>query len=140
MCSSDLLDDAFMSKFHAQIEIIVNEDQSGIDYYLSDMQSTNHTYINQALIEHTCLSHNDIVVIGKSKFVFLSAGVREYLSLEKLRRHSVDLSAKESDESLSIALEEITEEIKSPDADELVNPVYASESGQYKFSRRLNSY
>lgn len=134
------LDDAFASKSHAQIEVVVNDEQSGVDYYLRDMKSTNHTYLNQTPVEHTRLSHNDTVVIGKSKFVFISEGVRDYISLEELQNYSVELVAKESDESLSIAVEEITEEFKRPESEELVNTVYVSEADRHKFSRRLNLY
>ncbi len=128
------LDDAYASKLHAQIEIMANDDRSGVDYYIRDMQSTNHTYLNQIPVEYIRLSHNDTVVIGKSKFVFFSEGVREYLSLENVQNYSADLSAKESDESLAIALEEITKEIKSV----LANSAHDPESSLYKFSRRLN--
>jgi len=132
------LDDAFASKLHAQVELVINEDQSGIDFYLRDMRSTNHTYLNQTPVAHTRLSHNDTLVIGKSKFVFLCDGVRDYVTLEELQNYSVDLVEKESDESLSIAVEEITEEFKRPETGELVTAVFNSDFGRHKFSRRLN--
>lgn len=139
--SNDIsLDDAFASKSHARIEVVINEAQSGIDYYIRDLASTNHTYLNQAVVEYTLLSHNDTVVIGKSKFIFLCEGVPEYVSPEELQNYSVELATKESDESLTIAVEEITEEFKRPEEDELVSPVHNPESARHKFSRRLNLY
>lgn len=134
------VDDAFASKVHAQIEIVVNDDEGGLDYYVRDLHSTNHTYLNQAPIEHTRLSHNDTLVIGKSKFVFLCEGVREYVSRELLDSYSSELASKQSEESLSTAVEEITEQFKKPADSDLVTTVYSSESGRYKFSRRLNFY
>ena len=135
------VDDGYASKQHAQIELIINDEESSVDYYLRDLQSTNHTYLNQIPIEHIRLSHNDTVVIGKSKFVFLCDGVREYVPVENLKNQSVDLIAQESDESLTIAIEEITKEIKRFETEEeLGSPVYPSESGRHKFSRRLNIY
>lgn len=134
------LDDAFASKSHAQIEIVCNENGTGLDYYVRDLQSTNHTYLNQTPVEHIKLSHNDTLVIGKSKFVFLAEGVREYVSLEKLATYSADAALKLSEESLSTAVEEITEEFRKPADDELLTTMYSSESGRHKFSRRLNFY
>lgn len=134
------LDDGFASKSHAQIEIICGKDGAALEYYIRDLKSTNHTYLNQIPVEHTKLSHNDTLVIGKSKFVFLSQGVREYVSLEELENYSVEIAAKQSEESLTIAVEEITKEFKKPQDEDLVTTVYSTESGRYKFSRRLNFY
>jgi len=132
------LDDGFASKLHAQIEIVRNEDDSTLDYYIRDLQSTNHTYLNQSPVEHSRLSHNDTLVIGKSKFVFLCEGVREYVSLDELDSYSVAIASKQTEESLSTAVEEITKEFRKPGDDDLNTTVYASDSGRYKFSRRLN--
>lgn len=132
------LDDGFASKSHAQIEIVCSEDGTALEYYIRDLQSTNHTYLNQLPVEHTKLSHKDILTIGKSKFVFLSDGVREYVSLQELNTYSVDVAVKQSEASLSTAVEEITKEFKKPGDDDLADTVYSPESGRYKFSRRLN--
>ena len=135
------VDDAYASKSHAQIEVILNEDKSGIEYYLRDLRSTNHTYLNQAPVEHVKLSHNDTVMIGKSKFVFLSEGVRDYVTLEDVGSYSADVAAQESEASLSSAVEEITREFKRvEDEEDLDATVLSSKSGSYKFSRRLNIY
>lgn len=139
--SNDIsLDDAFASKSHARIEVVINDAQSSVDYYIRDMASTNHTYLNQAIVEHTLLSHNDTVVIGKSKFIFLCEGVREYVTPDDLEDYSVELAAKELDESLTIAVEEITKEFKLPEKEQLVPTVQTSKSDLHKFSRRLNLY
>lgn len=132
------LDDAFASKAHAQIELAINDDQSAIDYYVHDMQSTNHTYLNQTPVEHTLLSHNDILVIGKSKFVFICEDIKDYVPLDELQNYSPGQVAEDLDESLSLAIEEITEEFKRPDADGLVTTIYAARVDRHKFSRRLN--
>lgn len=139
--SNDIsLDDAFASKSHAQVEIVINEDQTGIEYYIRDLQSTNHTYLNQKPVDHVKLSHNDTLMIGKSKFVFLCEGVREYVSIEQLSTYSVAVAEAESEKSLSSAVDEITEEFRRPEGDDFSTKVYTSESGRHKFSRRLNFY
>jgi len=134
------IDDGFASKSHAQIELVANEAHSGINYYIRDMHSTNHTYLNQAPIDHSRLSHNDTLVIGKSKFVFLCEGVQDYVLPDDLEDYSLNLAAQESEESLTIAVEEITEEFKRPKTEELVTTVFNANSDRQKFSRRLNLY
>lgn len=134
------VDDAFASKVHAQIEIVLSEDQSHVDYFIRDLDSTNHTYLNQSPIEHQQLSHNDTVMIGKSKFVFVCEGVRDFVSPERLLDSSEGDLAKEMDDSLTIAVDEITEEFRRPEPVELVKNVYDSVTGRHKFSRRLNLY
>ena len=95
------LDDGFASKSHAQIEIICSQDGTDLEYYVRDLKSTNHTYLNQMPVEHSRLSHNDTLVIGKSKFVFLCQGVREYVSLDELNSYSAAEAEKYSEESLT---------------------------------------
>jgi pSer/pThr/pTyr-binding forkhead associated (FHA) protein len=135
------IDDAYASKSHAQIEIVLNQDQSQLEYYLRDLGSTNHTFHNQAPIEHTRLNHNDIVMIGKSKFVFLVQGTQEYVSVDDVANFSSAEAAKDVEDSLSNAVEEITREFKPlQDEEDLDTTVFASKSGRHKFSRRLNIY
>lgn len=134
------IDDAFASKCHAQIEVVLDEEQKTIAYYVRDLQSTNHTYLNQSPIDHHQLTHNDTLMIGKSKFVFISEGVREYIPLERLLNSTADAIATESDESLTLAVDEITEEFKRPEPEDLVTEVHDMASSPHKFSRRLNLY
>lgn len=132
------IDDAFASKAHAQIEIIINEDRTGLEYYLRDLQSTNHTYLNRSTVSHTKLAHNDTLMIGKSKFVFLCEGVREYVTLDDLAKYSAERLAQQSEASLSSAVDEITREVRKPDTSRPLTPRYNSVAGRYKFSRRLH--
>ena len=68
------LDDVLVSKLHAVIEIVFNENTQGdYDYILQDMNSTNHTYVNDQQINLHRLQHGDVIRIGTSNFKFDNA-------------------------------------------------------------------
>ena len=50
--SDIFIDDILTSQNHAKIEIVENtEEPAGPDYFIEDLGSTNHTYINGAPID-----------------------------------------------------------------------------------------
>ncbi len=61
---------AFVSKRHAIIEATENIMGDGFDFYLEDLGSTNHTYVNDALVQRVKLRSGDIIRIGKTNFKF----------------------------------------------------------------------
>jgi pSer/pThr/pTyr-binding forkhead associated (FHA) protein len=70
--SDIFIDDMLASQNHAKIEVIENTEASGgSDYFIEDLNSTNHTYINGAPIDRKQLAHNDVIRIGKHTFKFL---------------------------------------------------------------------
>lgn len=69
--SNDItLDDELASKNHAVIEVINSE--KGIEYLIQDLNSTNHTFVNDSPIELHKLKDGDSIRIGKSDFRFIS--------------------------------------------------------------------
>jgi len=65
------LNDSLVSKQHAAIEITVNEILNGAyEYILQDLDSTNHTYVNDQLINLHRLSEGDRIRIGTNNFTF----------------------------------------------------------------------
>lgn len=66
------IDDEFVSKRHAVIQLIEDELTSRVDYILIDNDSTNHTYVNNAPITAHRLDEEDKIVIGGNEFRFLS--------------------------------------------------------------------
>lgn len=69
--SNDIsLDDELASKEHAVLEIINSED--GIRYLLQDLNSTNHTFVNDLPVEIYKLKDGDLIRIGMSDFRFIS--------------------------------------------------------------------
>ncbi|MEJ2449567.1 MAG: FHA domain-containing protein [Gammaproteobacteria bacterium] len=63
---------AFVSKHHAIIEIV--EEEEGLAFYLQDLASTNHTYVNDRAIVRTRLHDGDMIRIGKNSFKFDASG------------------------------------------------------------------
>lgn len=61
---------AFVSKCHAQIEVVLNLLGDGYDYYLQDLDSTNLTYVNDHPVNRVKLEDGDIIRIGKTTFKF----------------------------------------------------------------------
>jgi pSer/pThr/pTyr-binding forkhead associated (FHA) protein len=57
-----------VSGFHARI------DAAGSDYILTDLQSTNGTFVNDKRVVSQKLSHGDNVIIGKHAILFIGTG------------------------------------------------------------------
>jgi len=70
--SNDIcLKDSLVSKHHAVIEISVIQEQDGVyEYILQDLDSTNHTFVNDQLINLHRLSEGDRIRIGTNNFTF----------------------------------------------------------------------
>ena len=62
------LADRYASKAHAMVELRVGE--QGPCFFVRDMQSTNHTYVNNESVTEKALHAGDILQIGKSQFKF----------------------------------------------------------------------
>ena len=60
------IDNLAVSSFHARI------DKTGPDFILTDLQSTNGTFIKDKKIVSHKLKHGDNIVIGKHVLLFLS--------------------------------------------------------------------
>lgn len=66
------IDETTVSNRHA--EIIASEDPllpDHISYLIKDLDSTNHTYVNQREVKEHRLNHNDIIKIGWTTFKFI---------------------------------------------------------------------
>jgi pSer/pThr/pTyr-binding forkhead associated (FHA) protein len=76
------IDNLAVSGYHARI------DQAGSDFILTDLQSTNGTFVNDKRIVSHKLSHGDRIVIGKHVLVFVSREKGQ----EKAEEKKVDLN------------------------------------------------
>lgn len=92
------VDDKYVSKQHAVIEARKSGSDAHSHYYfLCDLDSTNHTYVNDMPIKQVLLKDRDIIRIGEEEFVFecnaeegrLSSEMKAFAAqeevLEKLR-------------------------------------------------------
>ena len=66
------LDDSMVSGRHAKIEMQENPDNKGLfNYFIQDLDSTNHTVVNGEMISRKKLEHNDKIRIGRHLFKFI---------------------------------------------------------------------
>ena len=64
------LDDGLASKHHAVLEVICTEEE--ITFVLQDLNSTNHTFVNDEPIALHKMKDADLIRIGMSNFRFIS--------------------------------------------------------------------
>ena len=66
------IDDHLVSKEHAILEVVMSAtDEGKLEYYLQDLDSTNHTYVNDERISLSKLQNGDIIRIGMNNFKFV---------------------------------------------------------------------
>jgi pSer/pThr/pTyr-binding forkhead associated (FHA) protein len=66
---------AFVSKHHAVIEVAESDSsEGGYDFFLQDLNSTNHTYVNDQPIRRVQLKDGDVIRIGKNTLKFDASG------------------------------------------------------------------
>jgi len=69
--SNDIsLDDELVSKEHAVLEIISSED--AVNFFIQDLNSTNHTFVNDEPVDLHKLKDGDLIRVGMSDFRFIS--------------------------------------------------------------------
>ena len=67
------LDDELVSKEHAVIEVVKTGDD--IEFMLQDLQSTNHTFVNDQPIDLHKLKDGDMIRIGMNDFRFIQQNI-----------------------------------------------------------------
>ena len=66
------LDDKMVSHEHAKIvRVDKPEKEGGVEYFIEDLDSTNHTFVNGEKITRVFLAHEDSIRIGKHIFKFI---------------------------------------------------------------------
>ena len=67
-----VIDDKTVSMEHALVEVVNSgKKKSSKEYYITDLGSTNSTYINDKEIERQKLKNDDMIRIGWSTFKFI---------------------------------------------------------------------
>ena len=72
-----VLDDPVVSGYHARI------DKKGADFILTDLQSTNGTFLNDVNIVSHILSHGDRIMIGEHAILFVGTEMAKAYEEEK---------------------------------------------------------
>jgi len=74
-----VLDDLAVSSYHARV------DRKGVDYILTDLQSTNGTFLNDTSVVSHRLTHGDRIVMGEHTLLFVGTELAKiYAEEEKL--------------------------------------------------------
>ncbi len=81
------IDDMLASQKHAKVEIIANKEVPGrADYFIEDLGSTNHTFVNGDPVDRRQLVHNDVIRIGKHTFKFIDEAAEPGDKTTKLQK------------------------------------------------------
>lgn len=73
-----VIEDELISKVHAVIEkLSINSDSALCRYTISDLDSTNGTYVNDEAITKSSLWHGDIIRVGMSFFKFIDESTEQ---------------------------------------------------------------
>jgi pSer/pThr/pTyr-binding forkhead associated (FHA) protein len=91
--NSIVIDNLAVSGFHARI------DKKGSDYILTDLQSTNGTFVNDEKVSSCKLSHGDNLLIGKHAILFIASDRERAEEGKKMALHKTMLldTAKQRD-------------------------------------------
>lgn len=85
--SDIFIDDMLASQTHAKIEMIENTQEEGAAaFFIEDLKSTNHTFINGYPVDRKKLTHNDVIRIGKHTFKFFDESADPADKTTKLRK------------------------------------------------------
>lgn len=81
------IDDKLVSQHHAIIEVKQNPVHEGsAEYFIEDLDSTNHTFVNNEEITRKKLVHEDQIRIGSHIFKFIDENVSVGEKTTKLRK------------------------------------------------------
>ncbi|MBN1830547.1 MAG: FHA domain-containing protein [Deltaproteobacteria bacterium] len=84
-----VLDDLAVSGYHARV------DKKGVDYILTDLQSTNGTFLNNASVVSHRLTHGDRIVMGEHTLLFVGTEMAKiYAEEEKLDLNKTTIRGK----------------------------------------------
>ena len=81
------IEDPEVSNEHCVIEMVAKSEQSTeFDYFIQDMDSTNHTFINGQKVSRHKLSHNDMIRVGWKYFKFIDESQQSHEETKKIHK------------------------------------------------------
>ena len=82
-----VVDDETVSNVHAVIEALDDPNHEGAkEYYIRDLDSTNHTYLNDKPITHQRIHTNDVVRVGWMHLKFVDENEKSYEKTKKIHK------------------------------------------------------
>lgn len=94
--------DNFTSKQHAIIEVKANQN-GDCEFFLRDLGSTNHTYVNKKKVSRLQLHCNDMVYIGQQMFRFVCEEHEVIEGVDKPEDHTQEIEEHHSSSKLSFS-------------------------------------
>lgn len=82
--SDIFLDEPSVSSSHAVIEKISRK--GDVEYRLRDLDSTNHTYVNNLKIDEKVLEHADVIRIGLTMLKFVTDDSVDFTKTIKIKK------------------------------------------------------
>jgi pSer/pThr/pTyr-binding forkhead associated (FHA) protein len=79
------IDDTAVSTRHAEIHIETDEADTP-HYVISDVGSTNGTFVNEQPIGRRRLRHKDLIRVGWNNFVFVDENERDFERTDEIRK------------------------------------------------------
>jgi len=129
-----VVDNLAVSGYHARM------DKTGDDYLLTDLQSTNGTFVNDKRVVSHKLSHGDNVVIGKHVILFVSADKGKAIPEENEHKLDMDktmmLDTAKQRELLSKQQGAFSGP-KAPDKVGVISFIDGSNMGEFELSKKL---
>ncbi len=94
--------DNFTSKQHAIIEVKANKN-GDCEFFLRDLGSTNHTYVNKKQVSRMQLHCNDMIYIGQQMFRFVCEEHEVIEGVDKAEEHTQEIEESHSSSKLSFS-------------------------------------
>lgn len=110
-----LLGDPLISRKHASVSSVINPGSKQKEYFVSDLKSTNHTYVNGEQITMSSLQSGDKVKLGETivKFVIQDEIDAKYQKEIQRRLNYDNLTGLLTRESFELAMKSKLEQLKT---------------------------
>ncbi len=128
-----IIDNLAVSSYHAKI------DKVGSDYIVTDLQSTNGTFVNDQKVVSHKLSHGDNIIVGKHVILFVAAEKGNEAEptdqKEKLDKTMMLDTAKQKE---LLAKQQVTPKVpKPPEKIGVLSFINGSELGEIELKKKL---
>jgi len=129
-----IVDNLAVSGYHARI------DKTGADFIVTDLQSTNGTFVNNKKVASEKLSHGDNILIGKHLILFVIAGKDKTEpdgDAEKINLGKTMLLDTAKQRELLAKQQTVPSPSKAPENVGVINFIAGSELGEIELTKKL---
>ena len=81
-----IINDELVSKRHAEIEARPCDEGGGFDYFITDLGSTNGSFVNDKRVEKIQLHHDDVIRLGVNHFRFVDDANDDLSATTKIQK------------------------------------------------------